>query len=211
MSNEQWDNIISSIKQDNVNNLDEHIKSGLCIDSKIPCDRLDIPQYCSFCPPLVSFAAYIGSVGCFEYLLNKGAKAGLLDGFRTPLSYFAAASGIPKILICTQSRGISFVGAEFIAIEHQQLKTLEWMQEKRILKTQIIDPQGFSPMMCAILTENIDILTFLTNKAFCSVSNDVSGTKLLHFSIRMEKYNSALFLINHNRSDVNELDKNIFA
>ncbi|EAX99755.1 hypothetical protein TVAG_367480 [Trichomonas vaginalis G3] len=153
-----YQQVYESIKND-----DDSIKDLVGKDHANDCfpEGLDfLPTMLKYSPPLISIAAYHGSINAYKYFLSIGSNITELDCFSTPISYFSIVGGNKEIMEDLFTKEIDFSGSVFVAIENGNLDSLIWLKEKNLITKHEQDMRGYSIGLYAILTKNPQLIDF---------------------------------------------------
>lgn len=169
----------------------------------------DICEFLHFSPPIISVAAYYQARKCFKYLLKHGASIHLMDRFRNPVSFYAAAGGSTKILKQLQKNGAYFGLAVFAAIENSQLKAIKWLFENRYFTNLDVDLRGYSLVNVAleIDKDDISIIEYLVNIVHCSLIPRKNDISLFFNTMEKDKLKISQFIASNPMFNPNEKDK----
>lgn len=106
------------------------VRKGLDDGTIDPNQHLDlcvliVPPMLSFCPPILSFAAFFGAKNCFSLLLDNDASIDDVDDEARPVLHFAAAGGLTDIVDLVKERTDDYRGVLSACVEFFHLELLK--------------------------------------------------------------------------------------
>ncbi|OHT01925.1 hypothetical protein TRFO_31111 [Tritrichomonas foetus] len=130
------DPISLSLRKDNLEKFKKYISTNpIKFDSLISTSIYESNRLVNKCY-LIEFCAFFGSVNCFKYLLEKGAK------ITEQLPHYAIAGGNQEIIdILQKTPGVSFNGSLKYAIAFHRIELCKWLFES---KHDTIDGEALS-------------------------------------------------------------------
>lgn len=175
--------IVEIIKSDNVEKLSGAIASQSDADRKLEVDDNNLPTELRDEAPLVSAAAFFGSVKCYNYLVEKGADIHALDENELSVLQFAIHGGSHEIIKSVIDAGISVPYIGFYALRMQKYDTFFWMVENKYVNLSDLDFLKSSYLHIVSQTGNTDAFKKLMELHKFDVNlKDYQGRTALHYA-----------------------------
>ncbi|EAX88422.1 hypothetical protein TVAG_362960 [Trichomonas vaginalis G3] len=180
---------------------------------KLPCQS----------PSLIDLVAFVGSEGCFRYLINNVQKSSInIDS----LARCAVASGIPTIVRLSQQIGCNVSSIIDVAAEYHRVQLIQWMLDYNPTTKSLSDACNIAASTDDIVSLSILIqetgingtpvhlaaknksfyclsLFKLFNTKFDSI--DSTGSTPLHYAV-LSKSRRCVQLVKYLISDINATD-----
>lgn len=222
LQSNQWKDLKNSIgnnpnelakilANDEITAFKPYFKKGFKINQRIPPSILECNEILLNEPTLVQYAAYYGSMNCFDYLVKNGANLDLLDKNKVSIAQFVAASGNVELLSRLRSLKCNLEGALNFAVLYHRKEVFDYLTGQLNVTILESDTQLGSVMHQAVMSDNIGVLSLCFNENVSVNSRDHDNKTPLHIAMINENMYSICSLLNHKDINVNAKDKNMFT
>jgi ankyrin repeat protein len=219
-------------KQDIIGRSDFHIicanntllkKPGGCFPQPAlePRDIEEIKQKNSTGQQLLHYAAVLGNVRSFKYLLSSSnIEPDCPDALGRAPVFYAASNGHTKILHLLLEQHDVMVDREDnegytplkIAIYNCQLNAIECLLKKGANPNHVIPRSGLTPLALAMYHQDIDVVQLLVSQKDIEVNGESENRPSLKTPLIMaiaDRFQEGVqYLLQHERIDVNKRDWN---
>ena len=197
------DPVYQAIRNDDI----EELQKLVAVNMFDPDKHFDISPFESswilkFKPTAIQLAAFFGSVNCFKFLMLNYDHNLIYES--TPLSYYSVAGGNHQIIHLTEQINDDFSNVLNSSVIFHQYDIFEWLIENKINQNEYEynESKDDSILHYAIITDNINLLQYLSEHHKNIEETDEYGMNLLHYACKYGNFSVLSYLIYLDQNDI---------
>ena len=204
--NDEPDSLAHIIRNDDITYLQSLATAGTFdVNQRIPPFIFGISSFLAFYPTIIQYAAYVGAVKCFKYLLLNYSDLKLTDVCSTTIAQLAVAGGSLEIIRSLEDK-VNFDGCLSVSARFIQNNVFQWLHETKFSDLGKADLNDLSPIHYAVESGNIPaLLTCLDNGVDVNAGFDAGWTPL-HIAAKHGQSSMIRILSSHEKININPRD-----